>query len=121
MNERRVEEAASYGDVALQPVLRIENSDVKLLHRQVLEALRKYLVHIARPPHGRSFLPFFHRHAPTKLERGMNTNRTSLSHAANARKSCDGLRREQPQRPSAARENVLPYSESRPALGAATQ
>jgi hypothetical protein len=94
MNERRVEEAAGYGDVALQPVLRIENSDVKLLHRQVLETLRKNLVHIARPAHRRSFLPFFHRHAPTELERGMDTNSTSRSHAAHAGKRSDRLRSE---------------------------
>ncbi len=82
--------------LGLQPVLRIENSDVKLLHRQVLEALRKYLVHIARPTHRRAFLSFLHRHAPTKLERGMNTNRTSRSYAADTRESSDRLRREQP-------------------------
>jgi hypothetical protein len=95
MHERRVEEAASYGDVALEPVLRIEHGDVELFNRKILQALRKDLIHVARPAHGRSFLPLLRRHASTQLERGMDTNRTSRSYTTYARKSGDWLRREQ--------------------------
>jgi hypothetical protein len=97
MNERRVEEAARYRDVALEPVLRIENGDVELFHREILQTLRKDLVHIAWPAHGRSFLSFLHRHAPPQFERGMDTNRTSRSYAPHTRKSGDRLGRQQSQ------------------------
>jgi hypothetical protein len=121
MNERRIEEAASYGDVALEPVLRIEDGDVKLLHRKILQTLRKDLEHIARPAHGCSFLSLLNRHAPAQLERGMDTNRTSRSYTAHTGESGHRLSGEQPERAAAAGENVLSYSECRSTLGAATK
>jgi hypothetical protein len=121
MNERRVEEAARYRNVALESVLRIEDGDMELFHREILQTLRKDLVHIARPAHGRSFLSFLHGHAPPQLERGMDTNRTSRSYATNTGQSGDGLGSQQSERTAAARENVLADSESGPALGAAAE
>jgi hypothetical protein len=98
MNERRVEEAARYRDVALEPVLRIEDDDVELFNREILQTLRKNLVHIAWPAHGRSFLSFFRRHAPSQFQRGVNTNSTSRSYAVHARQSSDRLRRKKAER-----------------------
>jgi len=92
MHERRIEEAASYGDVALEPVLRIKHGDVELFDRKILQTLREDLIDIARPAHRRSFLPFFHRHAPAQLERCVDTNRTSRSYPAHARERGDRLR-----------------------------
>jgi len=97
MYERRVEKAARYCDVALKPMLRVEDRDVKLLDRKILEPLREDLVDVARPAHGCSFLPFLCRHAPSQLERGMDTNRTSRSYTTYTREGRDGLGREQAQ------------------------
>ena len=41
MHERRIEQSARYRDVALQPVLRVEDRDVKLLDRKVLQPLAR--------------------------------------------------------------------------------
>jgi hypothetical protein len=95
VNERGIEEATSDGDVALEPVLRIEDGDVEFFDWKILETLRKDLVHIARPAHRRSLLPFLHRHAPAQLERGMDTNSTSRSYPAYTGKSGHRLGSEQ--------------------------
>jgi hypothetical protein len=94
MHERRIEQAAGYRDVALEPVLRIEHRDVELLDREILQTLREDLIDIAGPAHGRSFLPFLRRHSPSQLERGVDANRTSRSYTPDAGKGCYRLRRQ---------------------------
>jgi len=121
MHERRIEQAAGYGDVALEPVLRVEYRDVELLDRKILQTLREDLVNVARPAHRHSFLPFLRRHAASQLERGMDANRTSRSYTPYARKSGDRLRRQQPQRSPAGGKNLLPYSDGGAALGSASE
>jgi hypothetical protein len=78
-------------------MLGVQNGDVKLFDGQILQSLREYLVDIARPAHGRTFLPFFRRHPAPELQRGMDTNRTSRSHAPYARQRRHWLGRQQPQ------------------------
>jgi hypothetical protein len=116
MHERRIEQAASHSDIAFEPVLRVEDRDVKLLDREILESLGEDLVDIARPADGRSFLPLFRGHAPPQLESGVDTNSTSRSHAAYTREGRHRLRGEQPQRSSARREYFLSYPKGRSAL-----
>jgi hypothetical protein len=101
MYERRIEQAARYGDVALESVLRIEHGDVELLDRQIFQALREDFVDIAWPSDGCAFLPLFRRHAPSQLERGVDTNSTSRTDPAHAGKGRDRLAREQSQRTAA--------------------
>jgi hypothetical protein len=121
MDEGGIEETARYGDVAFQPVLRVEDRDVKLLHRKILEPLGKDLVDIPRPAHGRSFLPLFSGHAPSQLERGMDTNSTSRSYAADTGEGRDRLRRKQPQRSAARRKYFLSNCKGGPTLGPAAE
>jgi hypothetical protein len=97
MHERRIEQAAGYGDVALEPVLGIEYRDVKLFDRKILQALGENLEDVAGPAHGRPFLSFLRRHAPSQLEGGVDANRASRSHAPHAGKGCYWLRRQQAQ------------------------
>jgi hypothetical protein len=103
VDERRIEESAGYGDVALQPVLRIEDRDVELLNRKIFEALSKDLVHISGPAHRRALLSFLGRHAPAELERCMDSNRTSRSYTIHAGQSGYRLGGEQAERASARR------------------
>jgi len=110
MHERRIEQAASYRDVALEPVLRVEHRDMELLDRQIFQSLREDLIHIAGPANGRSLLSFLCRHSPSQLERGVDANRTSRSYPPDAGESRHGLRRQQPQRSSTAGKNLLAYS-----------
>jgi hypothetical protein len=97
MHERRIEKPARYRDVPFQPVLRVENSDVKLFDRQIFQSLGEYLEHVARPSDGRSFLAFLRSHAPSQLESGVNTNSTSRSHSANAGEGRDWLCCQKPE------------------------
>jgi len=101
MHERRIEKPARYRDVPFQPVLRVENGDVKLFDRQIFKSLGEYLEHVARPSDGRSFLAFLRSHAPSQLESGVDTNSTSRSYAAHAGERGNGLRRQKPERSSA--------------------
>jgi len=110
MHERRIEQAAGYRDVALEPVLRVEHRDMELLDGQIFQSLREDLINIAGPANGRSLLSFLCRHSPSQLERGVDANRTSRSYPPYAGESRHGLRRQQPQRSSAAGKNLLPYS-----------
>ena len=121
MHERGIEQAASHRDVALEPMLRIEDGDVKLLHRKILQPLREDLVHVARPSDRRAFLARLGRHSPAQLERGVDTNRTSRSNSPHARERCDRLRRQQPERPSASGKNFLPDSYRRFPFRSASQ
>jgi hypothetical protein len=121
MHERGIEQPTSHSNVALESMLRVEDRDVKFLDRKILEPLGEDLVDIARPAHGRSFLPLFSGHAPSQLEGGVDTNRTSRSHAADAGKGRHRLRGKQPQRSSARGEYFLSYSECRPPLGPAAE
>src|SRR3954465_2486888 len=91
MNERRVQQAPRYSDVALQPVLRVQNRDVELLDRKILESLREDLVHVARPPHRSTLLPLLGRHSSAELPGCMDTNSTSRSYASDARQCGNGL------------------------------
>ena len=95
MHERRIEQAAGYGDRALEPVLGVEDGYVKLFDRKILQTLRPDLVNVARPAHRHSFLPFLRRHAPPQLEGCMDTNRTSRSYTPDAGKGRHRLRRQQ--------------------------
>jgi hypothetical protein len=95
MNERGIEQAAGDGDVAFQTVLRVEDCDVEFLDRKILEPLREDLVDIPRPTYRRTFLPLFRRHPPAKLERGVDTNRTSRSYPTHTGQSSYRLRRQE--------------------------
>jgi hypothetical protein len=97
MHERRIEQAARYRDVALEPVLRIEHRDMELLDRQIFQSLREDLIDIAGPANGRSLLPFLCRHSPSQFERGVDANRTSRSYPPDAGEGRHRLRRQQPQ------------------------
>jgi len=119
MHERRIEQAAGYRDVALEPVLRVEHRNMELLDRQIFQSLREDLIDIAWPANGRSLLPFLCRHSPSQLERGVDANRTSRSYSSDSGESGDGLRRQQAQRATACRKNFLPNTERRTTLGSA--
>jgi hypothetical protein len=97
VHERRVEQPARYGYVALEPVLRIENGDVKLLDWKILELLPEDLVHIARPADGNAVLAFLRRHSPAELERGVDRDGTCGSYTCESGKSRDRLSRQPPQ------------------------
>jgi hypothetical protein len=121
MHERRIEQAAGYGDIALEPVLGVEDGYVKLFDRKILQTLRKDLEDIARPAHRRSFLPLFRRHAPAQLESRMDANRTSCSYTPDAGKGRHRLRRQQPQGSPTGRKNLLANSNRGSAFGSATK
>jgi hypothetical protein len=120
MHERRIEQAAGYRDVALEPVLGVEDGYVKLFDRKILQTLSKDLEDIARPAHRRSFLSLFGRHAPPQLQGRMDANRTSCSYTPDAGKGRHRLRRQQSQRPPAGGKYLLANSERGSAFGSAT-
>ena len=93
---------------------------MEFFDRQVFQSLCEDLEDIARPAHGGAFLSFLRRHSPSQFQRGMDTNSTSRSYAPNAGERGDGLRRQQPQRAAAARQNFLADAQRRPAFGTAS-
>jgi hypothetical protein len=107
MHERRIEQPARYGDVALETVLRIEYRDVKLFDGKILQTLGENLEDVARPPHWHPFLPLLRRHAASQLEGCMDTNRTSRSYTPHAGKGRYRLRRQQSQRSPTGRKYLL--------------
>lgn len=54
VNQRRIQETARDRDVALQPVLRIENRNVEFLDGEVLQPLAEDLVNIPGTAHRNS-------------------------------------------------------------------
>jgi hypothetical protein len=102
-------------------MLGVEDRDVELFDRKILQALGKNLEDVARPAHGRPFLPLLRRHAPSQLEGCMDTNRTSRSHASHAGKGCYRLRRQQPQRSPTGGKYLLADPDRRSALRSATK
>ena len=121
MYERRVEQAARYGYVALEPVLRIQDGHVEFLDWKILELLAEDLVHIARPADGYAVLAFLRRHSPAELECRVNRNSTCGSYTFERGKSRDGLRRQSPQRSVRAGKYVVPDPDRRVALGSAAE
>jgi hypothetical protein len=64
MDERRVEKATRNHDVALEPVLRIEYQDVKLLDWKIFHARRKVLNDVPRRLERKAVLASLARHSP---------------------------------------------------------
>jgi gentisate 1,2-dioxygenase len=98
-------------------VLRIEYRDVEFLDGKVFESLGKELVDVARPPDWRTLLSLLCRHPSPKLQSRVYSNRTSRSYAANAGERGNRLRRQQPQRAAAGRQDFLPNPECGTPLG----
>jgi hypothetical protein len=121
MNERRIEQSSRDGDIALEAVLGIEDSNMKFLDRQILELLTENFVDIPRPAHRRAFLSLLGGHTPAQLERRMYADCTSRSYSCNGGQRCNGLRGEQPKRAAAGGENLLANSECGSAFGSAAQ
>ena len=68
MNQRGVQQSSCHRHVALEPVLSVEDRDVKLFDRKIFQSRREDLVNVAWTAHGDAILPFFCRHATAKLE-----------------------------------------------------
>jgi len=92
MNERRIQKSACYRNVPLQPMLGIEDSDVKFFHWKILQSLSEDFVHIARASDGNAFVTFLSRHATAELECSVHRNRSRIANSAEARERGDRLR-----------------------------
>jgi hypothetical protein len=62
-------------------MLRIQNGDVKLLDRKILQLVPEYLVHIARAADGNSILPIFSGHPAPELEGSVNLHCSGIADA----------------------------------------
>jgi len=92
MNERRIQKSACYRNVPLQPMLGIEDSDVKFFHWKILQSLSEDFVHIARASDGNAFVTFLSRHATAELECSVHRNRSRIANSAETCKRRDRLR-----------------------------
>jgi hypothetical protein len=92
MNERRIEQPARYGYVALQSMLRVEDCNMKFLDRQILEPLPENFVNVARTANRNSLIAFLRRHAASKLECGVDGDRARVANSAQTFQSCNRLR-----------------------------
>lgn len=72
-------------------MLRVQNSDMEFLDRQILKPRPEYLVDIARTAHWNSILTIFGGHSPAKLESCMNGNGTRITDAVEGGDCRDGL------------------------------
>jgi hypothetical protein len=92
--QRRIEEAACYGNVALEPMLRVEDGDVEFLDGEVLQALAENLMNVSRTPDGHAFVAFLRRHPSSELERGVHGDSARCANAGETRERRHRLRGE---------------------------
>jgi hypothetical protein len=92
MNQRRVEQAARYGDVAFESMLRIEYRDVKFFDRKILQSLSEDFMHVAWTTYWCSFVAILCRHSAAELERGVDCYCTCRSDTGETRQCCNRLR-----------------------------
>jgi hypothetical protein len=114
VHEGGVQDAARHRDVALQPVLRVEHRDVKLLDRQVLEPRREQIEDVSRRADRRALLPRLRRQAPPQLEGRVYGDRTGCSNPGQRSQRRHRLRGEPPERPVAGRQHRVPHADRRP-------
>jgi hypothetical protein len=88
-------------------MLRVENRNMKLFDRKILEPLPEDLMHIPRPPDRNSILTLFSRHSAAELKRRMNRDCSRVSYTFQCCKSRHRLRGQSPQRAMRARENLM--------------
>src|SRR5688500_14155308 len=72
VHERRIKDTTGDRDVAFQTMLRVQNGDVKLLDRQVLQTRCEDRHDVPGRPDGTRFVPAFRRHPSPELERRMD-------------------------------------------------
>jgi len=92
MHERRVEQPTRYCNVPLQPMLGIQNSDVKFFDWKILESLSEDFVHIPRAADRNSFVTFLCSHATAELERGVHRNCSRIADSVETRERSNRLR-----------------------------
>src|SRR5256885_2041462 len=81
MYERRIENAARDSHVALQTMLRVENGDMELLDRKILEARGEHGHNITRRANRRAFVPVFSCHPSSQLQCRMYHDRARSTDA----------------------------------------
>jgi hypothetical protein len=121
MDERRIQQPSRYGDVPLEPVLRVEDGNVKFLDRQILEALPENLVHISRTSNRNAFIALLGRHAPAELECGMNGDSAGCTDARQTRQCGDRLGRQSPQGTVRTGQNLVANADCRVFFGSTAE
>jgi hypothetical protein len=121
MDERRVEQTAGYRDVALEPVLRVEHSNVKFFDWKILKPLTENLVYISRTTDGHTFIALLRRHPPAELERGMNGDGARSADASQTRQRSDGLRGQPAERAMRARKYFVADPDCRVFFGSTAE
>jgi hypothetical protein len=121
MYERGVEKASRYGNVALEPVLRVENGDMKLFYGQILKPVTEDLVNVSRTANGHAILAVLGCHPAPELEGGMNCDGSRVANSGERGESGNRLRRQSPQRPMRAAENCVTNLSGRMAFGATAE
>src|ERR1019366_2568589 len=72
MDERRIQDAARDGDIAIEAVLCVEDGHVEFLDGQVLEPRRVRGPYVAWRPERRAFVARFTAKAPAQFKRGVD-------------------------------------------------
>src|SRR5688572_33351461 len=98
MDERRVQESARHGDVALEPMLRVEYCDMKFFDGKILETLPENLMDVARASHRYAFVALLRCHAPAELERSVDRNGACRAGAGPCRPGSQRLPIKPPER-----------------------
>ena len=113
VHQRGIQKPSRYGDVPLQPMLGVEDGDVKLFDWKILQSLSEYLMHITRTAYGHTFISLFGSHSAAELECGVHRNRSRIANSAETRECRHRLGREPPKRSMRAREDLVADSNRR--------
>ena len=72
-------------------MLGIQDRNVKLFDRKILQLVAEYLMHITRAANGDAVLAILNGHPATQLERRMNLNRSRIANPGQRRQRGDRL------------------------------